>query len=80
IPLTGVSLRYDAVNISTAADIPEGAILQYAFHGGTTGKSPGRLSGPRGCLRDSQGDIVSFSLNGEVIRMDNYSVMFELTL
>ncbi|MCY4738224.1 hypothetical protein LB242_27055, partial [Klebsiella pneumoniae] len=80
IPLTGVSIRYDAVNISTAADIPEGAILQYAFHGGTTGQSPGRLSGPRGCLRDSQGDIVSFSLNGEVIRMDNYCVMFEITL
>ncbi|WP_372690428.1 hypothetical protein [Klebsiella pneumoniae] len=80
IPLTGISLRYDAVNISTAADIPAGAILQYAFHGGTTGKSPGRLSGPRGCLRDSQGDIVSFSLNGEVIRMDNYCVMFEITL
>ncbi|HFR0339293.1 TPA: hypothetical protein ACGTU1_001031 [Klebsiella pneumoniae] len=80
IPLTGVSIRYDAVNISTATDIPVGAILQYAFHGGTTGQSPGRLSGPRGCLRDSQGDIVSFTLNGEVIRMDNYCVMFELTL
>ncbi|WP_115667056.1 hypothetical protein [Klebsiella pneumoniae] len=80
IPLTGVSIRYDAVNISTAADIPAGAILQYAFHGGTTGQSPGRLNGPRGCLRDSQGDIVSFTLNGEVIRMDNYCVMFELTL
>ncbi|MDN4867983.1 hypothetical protein [Klebsiella pneumoniae] len=80
IPLTGVSIRYDAVNISTATDIPAGAILQYAFHGGTTGQSPGRLSGPRGCLRDSQGDIVRFTLNGEVIRMDNYCVMFELTL
>lgn len=80
IPLTGVSLRYDAVNISTAENIPEGAILQYAFHGGTTGQSPGRLSGPRGCLRDSQGDFISFSLNGEVIRMDNYCVMFEITL
>lgn len=80
IPLTSVAVRYDAVTVSTASDIPAGAILQYAFHGGTTGQSPGRLSGPRGCLRDSQGDIVAFSLNGEIIRMDNYCVMFEITL
>ncbi|MGJ0474418.1 hypothetical protein ACR6AP_06880 [Klebsiella variicola] len=80
IPLTDVNVRYDALTISTADDIPAGAILQYAFHGGTTGQSPGRLHGPRGCLRDSQGDIISFTLNGEVIRMDNYCVMFELTL
>lgn len=80
IPLTSVVVRYDAVTVSTASDIPEGAILQYAFHGGTTGQSPGRLSGPRGCLRDSQGDIVAFSLNGEIIRMDNYCVMFEIIL
>ena len=45
-----------------------------------TGQSPGRLAGPRGCLRDSQGDIISFTLNSEVIRMDNYCVMFEITL
>lgn len=80
IPLTDVNVRYDALTISTADDIPAGAILQYAFHGGTTGQSPGRLHGPRGCLRDSQGDIISFTLNGEVIRMDNYCVMFEITL
>lgn len=80
IPLTGVNLRFDSVSISTAGTIPAGAILQYAFHGGTAGKSPGRLAGPRGCLRDSQGDIISFALNDEVIRMDNYCVMFELTL
>ena len=80
IPLTDVNVRYDALTISTADDIPAGAILQYAFHGGTTGQSPGRLHGPRGCLRDSQGDIISFTLNSEVIRMDNYCVMFEITL
>ncbi|RSC83151.1 hypothetical protein [Escherichia coli] len=80
IPLTSLNIRYDAVTVSTAADIPAGAILQYAFHGGTTGQSPGRLTGPRGCLRDSQGDIISFTLNSEVIRMDNYCVMFEITL
>lgn len=80
IPLTSLNIRYDAVTVSTAADIPAGAILQYAFHGGTTGQSPGRLAGPRGCLRDSQGDIISFTLNSEVIRMDNYCVMFEITL
>lgn len=80
IPLTSLNIRYDAVTVSTAADIPAGAILQYAFHGSTTGQSPGRLTGPRGCLRDSQGDIISFTLNSEVIRMDNYCVMFEITL
>ncbi|MDF7783422.1 hypothetical protein PUR47_28570, partial [Klebsiella pneumoniae] len=41
IPLTSLNIRYDAVTVSTAADIPAGAILQYAFHGGTTGQSPG---------------------------------------
>lgn len=64
----------DTVTIVTRDPVPSEAKLRYAFIGG--GYS-GRLSGPRGNLRDSQGDTLIFDPGGINKRMDNWCVIFE---
>lgn len=78
--ITSVNVSQNRASVAASEAILPGSILRYAFIGGTPGQSPGRLNGPRGCLRDSQGDLISFVVNGNVRRMDNYGVSFEIIL
>ena len=64
----------DTVTIVARDPIPAGTKLRYAFNG--AGFS-GRSTGPRGNLRDSQGDVLTFDPAGINKRMDNWSVIFE---
>ncbi|CAN7465405.1 hypothetical protein LJR034_003003 [Caballeronia sp. LjRoot34] len=57
--------------------VPEGTRLEYTFDG--TGKAGSRY-GPRGNLRDSQGDGIRFDNGHESTRLDNWCVIFEVTL
>ncbi len=76
VTLTGLPaiIANDTVKIIASAPVVAGMKLQYAFYGtGTTG----RLDGPRGNLRDSQGDNLVFDGGGLMKRMDNWCFMFE---
>jgi hypothetical protein len=66
----------DTVRIVAATDIPAGAVLQYAFYG--AGIS-GSVNGPRGNLRDTQGDSIVFDPTGLNYPAHNWCVMFEET-
>lgn len=80
LSIASVSIRYDQVSIVATAAIPAGAKLRYAFIGGATGQLPSRTTGPRGCLRDSQGDQVVFDQDGVNWPLHNWAVPFELPL
>jgi hypothetical protein len=67
----------DTIKIVAAATVPSGAKLRYAFSG--SGVS-GPVTGPRGNLRDSQGDSIVFDQTGINARMDNWCALFEKTL
>lgn len=76
LPLLSINIINDnQILFVTSAIIPKGSRLRYAFNG--SAKS-GRKAGPRGNLRDSQGDTLVFDANGIVRRMDNWSVIFEI--
>jgi len=64
----------DTVKIVAATTIPAGAILSYATDGST---GVGRTSGPRGNLRDSQGDSIVFDGGGLNYPMHNWCVIFK---
>lgn len=64
----------DTVTIAAIRGIPPGAKLRYGFEGGAFS---GRKTGPRGNLRDSQGDTLVFDPTGINKRMDNWCVIFE---
>lgn len=80
LSIASVSIRYDMVSVVAAATIPAGAKLRYAFIGGTTGQLPSRTTGPRGCLRDSQGDQMLFDQDGVNWPLHNWAMPFELPL
>ena len=64
----------DTVKIVSPVNITAGFKLQYAFYGtGTTGSS----NGPRGNLRDTQGDTIVFDPTGLNFPAHNWCVMFE---
>lgn len=67
----------DSVTIVTYRPIPAGSKLHYAFKG--TAYS-GRTTGPRGNLRDSQGDTLIFDPAGIAKRMDNWCVIFDVPI
>lgn len=76
IPITDVAVSApDRVRLTTAAPIVGEATLRYAFEGGT---QSGRMTGPRGNLRDSQGDSLVFDPSGIARPMHNWCVIFEL--
>jgi hypothetical protein len=78
LPIKSVSLEgADRVRIVARDPVPAGAKLQYAFDG--TGVSGNRY-GPRGNLRDSQGDAIQFDNGRELKRMDNWCMIFEVSL
>jgi len=65
----------DTVRIACAS-IPSTA--SYAVNG--TIKKAGRLLGPRGCLRDSQGDTIVFDPSGTNWKLHNWTPIFKLTV
>ena len=67
----------DTVKVLAAAAIPAGARLRYAWSG--TG-NVGNSVGPRGNLRDSQGDAIIFDPSGINKPMHNWCVIFEIGL
>ena len=67
----------DTVKFVTATPIPAGAKLRYAW---TPVAQPNRNTGPRGNLRDSQGDSIVFDESGINKRMDNWCPIFEYTI
>jgi hypothetical protein len=58
------------------ADLP--SVVSYAING--TSKKAGRLEGPRGCLRDSQGDRIIFDTQGTNWKLHNWAPVFKLNL
>ena len=76
IAISGVSLSAaDEVTISTSLPVTGGATLRYAFDGSD---QSGHDSGPRGNLRDSQGDALVFDPGGIAKPMHNWCVIFEM--
>lgn len=77
-PLTISSVAiadFDRVRIIASATVPAGAKVRYAWSG--VGNF-GPVNGPRGNLRDTQGDDIVFDPTGINKRMDNWSVIFEM--
>lgn len=64
----------DTVKIIAATPIPTGAKLRYAWSPST---SPNRTTGPRGNMRDSQGDDLIFDPTGINKPMHNWTPIFE---
>lgn len=64
----------DAVKIIAATPIPAGSKLRYAWSPST---SPNRTTGPRGNLRDSQGNDLIFDPTGINKPMHNWCPIFE---
>lgn len=53
-----VGLGKRTVLLTTSSDIPTGTIrVDYAHKGGATGQNAGRITGSRGCLRDSDSAV-----------------------
>ena len=75
VTITSVEITSpDTVKIVSPVNITAGFKLQYAFYGtGTTGSS----NGPRGNLRDTQGDTIVFDPTGLNFPAHNWCVMFE---
>lgn len=65
----------DTVKVVAASTIPTGAYLRYAWSGVD---NVGPVSGPRGNLRDTQGDSIVFDVGGGSKPMHNWCVIFEL--
>ncbi len=78
IPIASISITApDTVTIVTRQFISAGTKVRYAFKGTI---ATGRLAGPRGNLRDSQGNTLVFEPTGINKRMDNWCVIFERTV
>lgn len=74
LPIRSVSIvGPDRVQIVADSAIPAGTEIEYAFDG--EGLAGSRF-GPRGNLRDSQGDAIQFDNGRELKRMDNWCVIF----
>lgn len=65
----------DTVKIVAGATIPFGAKLRYAWTGSG---NVGATKGPRGNLRDTQGNYIVFDPNGLNKPMHNWCVIFEI--
>jgi hypothetical protein len=70
----------DKVRIALSSTPADGVHLTYAWGSGANNNKTGRTEGPRGNLRDSEGDVDSYvDDDGLTRRLDNYSVIFETT-
>ncbi|MFM0414817.1 sialate O-acetylesterase family protein [Paraburkholderia aromaticivorans] len=78
LPIRSVSITGpDEVRITAQSPIPAGTHVEYAFNG--VGVAGSRY-GPRGNLRDSQGDAIRFNDGRESMRLDNWCVIFDVQL
>lgn len=77
--ITGVRIAApDRVVISFAEPPPSGSRLTYAFGRPGDPEKTGRLEGPRGNLRDSDGEQGSYvDAMGRTRRLDNWALIFE---
>ncbi|MCS0497320.1 hypothetical protein NVS89_19715 [Ancylobacter sp. MQZ15Z-1] len=78
--ITGVTIvAPDEVLISFARPVPSGSRLTYAFGRPGDPARGGREYGPRGNLRDSEGDGDSYTdVSGTTRRLDNWALIFEV--
>jgi hypothetical protein len=67
----------DIVHIKCASS-PLGGQLSYAINGRP--RRAGRTLGPRGCLRDSQGDTIIFDPQGTNYPLNNWTPIFRIQL
>ncbi len=67
----------DTVHIK-CANSPSGGQVSYAINGLL--KKAGRTSGPRGCLRDSQGSTIIFDPGGTNYPLNNWTPIFRIQL
>lgn len=75
VAITSVTITGEnTLNVVAAVPLVSGFKIRYAFTGaGQTG----RLTGPRGNLRDTQGDDINIDINGDIKRLDNWCLIFE---
>lgn len=82
VPISAVSivgLRRRTVLLATSSDIPAGAIrVDYAHKGGASGSPAGRVTGSRGCLRDS--DPAVFDPSGINKPLFNWAPIHRITV
>jgi len=73
------SVELDSYNIVkiTCTESPSGSLLRYAIQNNNTAN---RVSGNRGNLCDSMGDLYTTTIDGSVVRLDNYSFAFSTVL
>ena len=81
IAINSVSISgTNAVNIACAATVPAGAVVNYGWLGTAGQRGPGRVTGARGTLRDSQGDSIIFDPSGINMPMHNWCLIFSKTV
>lgn len=72
--ISDVVLHGDTVTI-TCSELPVGCRIRYGVNGEF--RKGGRLHGPRGNLRDSQGEIRKVTINGTTYPQDNWCYIFD---
>lgn len=73
--IASVTAHADRVDVVAADDLPPGWRLRYAWSGAYAG---GTVSGPRGALRDSQGDAITLDPGGLAVPLHNWAGLFEI--
>jgi hypothetical protein len=76
LTINSVTVSGATVTITLSATVPAGAKVRYGYNGTA---ATGRTAGPRGNLRDQQGDTLVFDPSGTNWPMHNWSPFFELT-
>ena len=72
--ISDVVLHGDTVTI-TCSELPVGCRIRYGVNGEF--RKGGRLHGPRGNLRDSQGETRKITINGKTYPQDNWCYIFD---
>lgn len=76
LPIRSVAITgANEVSITARSAIPAGTHVEYAFNGAGVA---GSRYGPRGNLRDSQGDAIRFNDGRQTMRLDNWCVIFDV--
>ncbi len=73
--ISSVKIEGDTIRL-TCSKSPLNCKVRYAVNGEKM--KSGRLHGPRGNLRDSQGQFVSFSIEGKKYPLNNWCYQFEI--
>jgi hypothetical protein len=72
-----VNLQNNSVNL-LCTEPPKGCKVRYAVNGDYM--KSGRLHGPRGNLRDSQGDSLTINIQGEIVPIHNWCYQFDIQI